>query len=175
MNLVTLDGAKSSDAAVPHLIVCAAITTAKGIASVAGEVMKPVLFTLAGFVILSIAAIHFYPVWFARQATQDVLKLSGSIEAHESQVSFKVTGRIIKLPIVREEVNYEIARLAAILRNPASTEQESQIASSMLGFYEFTKAEEASSRASTEPKRPVRTASRRLKRIKGAHATREAA
>ena len=39
------------------------------------------------------------PKWFRKTAQENVLKLSGNIEAHESLVSFKVTGRIIALPV----------------------------------------------------------------------------
>jgi HlyD family secretion protein len=46
-----------------------------------------------------IAAAHFYPQWFHKRSAENVLKLSGNIEAHESLVSFKVTGRIIDLPV----------------------------------------------------------------------------
>jgi HlyD family secretion protein len=45
------------------------------------------------------AVAHFYPQWFGRRPAQNLLKLSGNIEAHESLVSFKVTGRIINLPV----------------------------------------------------------------------------
>ena len=43
---------------------------------------------------------HFYPQWFGgRNLPETMLKLSGNIEAHESLVSFKVTGRIVDLPV----------------------------------------------------------------------------
>jgi HlyD family secretion protein len=38
-------------------------------------------------------------MWLAGQTPASELKLSGNIEAHESLVSFKVTGRIIELPV----------------------------------------------------------------------------
>jgi len=44
-------------------------------------------------------AVRFYPQWFGKGTPQNELKLSGNIEAHESLVSFKVTGRIIELPV----------------------------------------------------------------------------
>jgi HlyD family secretion protein len=40
-----------------------------------------------------------YPRWFKPAAPSDQLKLSGTVEAHESLVSFKITGRIVELPI----------------------------------------------------------------------------
>ena len=40
-----------------------------------------------------------YHKWRAGRASANELKLSGNIEAHESLVSFKVTGRIIELPV----------------------------------------------------------------------------
>jgi len=42
---------------------------------------------------------YFHPQWFRPPAPENVLRLSGNIEAHESLVSFKVTGRIIDLPV----------------------------------------------------------------------------
>jgi HlyD family secretion protein len=45
------------------------------------------------------AVVYFHPQWFRKPAVENVLKLSGNIEAHESLVSFKVTGRIIALPV----------------------------------------------------------------------------
>jgi HlyD family secretion protein len=47
----------------------------------------------------AVAAAHFYPQWFGKRPAQTLLKLSGNIEAHESLVSFKETGRIINLPV----------------------------------------------------------------------------
>src|SRR5271157_2104911 len=45
------------------------------------------------------AVAYFHPQWFRKPVDENVLKLSGNIEAHESLVSFKVTGRIIDLPV----------------------------------------------------------------------------
>jgi HlyD family secretion protein len=45
------------------------------------------------------AAVRYYPKWFGRRPAPNLLKLSGNIEAHESLVSFKVTGRIVALPV----------------------------------------------------------------------------
>jgi len=45
------------------------------------------------------AAYRFYPQWFGKRPAPNLLKLSGNIEAHESLVSFKVTGRIVGLPV----------------------------------------------------------------------------
>ncbi len=45
------------------------------------------------------AVVYFHPQWFRKPTPENVLKLSGNIEAHESLVSFKVTGRIIDLPV----------------------------------------------------------------------------
>jgi HlyD family secretion protein len=45
------------------------------------------------------AAAYFYPRWFHPQAAALEMKLSGNIEAHESMVSFKVSGRIVELPV----------------------------------------------------------------------------
>lgn len=45
------------------------------------------------------AATYFYPRWTGKPAEPNRLMLSGNIEAHESLVSFKVSGRIIELPV----------------------------------------------------------------------------
>jgi HlyD family secretion protein len=45
------------------------------------------------------AAVHYNPQWFGKRPVPNLLKLSGNIEAHESLVSFKVTGRIVALPV----------------------------------------------------------------------------
>jgi HlyD family secretion protein len=47
------------------------------------------------------AVFYFYvfPRYFAKPLNPNVIELSGNIEAHESLVSFKVTGRITQLPI----------------------------------------------------------------------------
>lgn len=45
------------------------------------------------------ATIWSYPKWFRKGPSDNQLKLSGNIEAHESLVSFKVSGRIVKLPV----------------------------------------------------------------------------
>ena len=42
---------------------------------------------------------YFRPRWKAADAQPDILKLSGNIETHESVVGFKVSGRIVELPI----------------------------------------------------------------------------
>jgi HlyD family secretion protein len=45
------------------------------------------------------AVIYLHPQWFRKPIVENVLHLSGNIEAHESLVSFKVTGRIVALPV----------------------------------------------------------------------------
>lgn len=44
-------------------------------------------------------AIYLYPRWRAKPVSTSTLMLSGNIEAHESLISFKVSGRIIELPV----------------------------------------------------------------------------
>jgi HlyD family secretion protein len=61
--------------------------------------MKRAIGIIAIVAAAGIAAAHFYPQWFQKRSEQNVLKLSGNIEAHESLVSFKVTGRIVDLPV----------------------------------------------------------------------------
>jgi HlyD family secretion protein len=55
----------------------------------------PILLLLA----IAGVVVYFHPEWYRRPAAENVLKLSGNVEAHESLVSFKVTGRIIDLPV----------------------------------------------------------------------------
>ena len=45
------------------------------------------------------AGFYFYPRFKAKPVPTNEITLSGNIEAHESQLSFKVPGRIIELPI----------------------------------------------------------------------------
>jgi HlyD family secretion protein len=61
--------------------------------------MKRFILILLILVIAVFGALRLYPRWFARPAAESELKLSGNIEAHESLVSFKVTGRIADLPV----------------------------------------------------------------------------
>jgi len=58
--------------------------------------LLPLLILLAAMIA---AAAYFYPRWTAKPEASDKLVLSGNIEAHESLVSFKVTGRIVELPV----------------------------------------------------------------------------
>jgi len=61
--------------------------------------MKRLIIILLIAVLAAGVAFRFYPQWFGKGPAQNELKLSGNIEAHESLVSFKVTGRIIELPV----------------------------------------------------------------------------
>jgi len=45
------------------------------------------------------AGYYYYPRWNGQKPPDNGLKLSGNIEAHEATLSFKVPGRIVKLPI----------------------------------------------------------------------------
>lgn len=45
------------------------------------------------------AGFYFYPIWFGKPKNPNQIKLSGNVEAHESLVSFKVTGRLVELPV----------------------------------------------------------------------------
>ncbi len=49
--------------------------------------------------VLVAAGVYFYPRWFGKNTATNELKLSGNVEAHQSLVSFKVSGRIAYLPI----------------------------------------------------------------------------
>jgi len=61
--------------------------------------MKKRLPFLIGLAAVIAAAAYFYPRWTAKPEASNTLVLSGNIEAHESLVSFKVTGRIVELPV----------------------------------------------------------------------------
>ena len=62
------------------------------------------------------AVVYFHPQWFRKAAPENALTLSGNIEAHESLVSFKVTGRIVTLP-VEEGMTLKAGALVARLDN----------------------------------------------------------
>jgi HlyD family secretion protein len=51
------------------------------------------LLTIAGSVV------YLHPQWYRKTAPTNLLTLSGNIEAHESLVSFKVSGRVVNLPV----------------------------------------------------------------------------
>jgi HlyD family secretion protein len=61
--------------------------------------MRRIALILLATGIFAVAAVHFYPRWFGKKPADNMLKLSGNIEAHESLVSFRVQGRIIDLPV----------------------------------------------------------------------------
>jgi membrane fusion protein YbhG len=62
------------------------------------------------------AVLYFHPQWFRKSIAENALRLSGNIEAHESLVSFKVTGRIIALP-VEEGMTLKAGEVLARLDN----------------------------------------------------------
>lgn len=61
--------------------------------------MKRLLLIILVLGLAAGGAIWLHPQWFGTRTPKSQLKLSGNIEAHESLVSFKVTGRIIDLPV----------------------------------------------------------------------------
>lgn len=61
--------------------------------------MKKRLPLLIVLIAVIAAVAYFYPRWTAKPEASNKLILSGNIEAHESLVSFKVTGRVIDLPV----------------------------------------------------------------------------
>ena len=60
--------------------------------------------------------VYLHPQWYRRATVENVLRLSGNIEAHESLVSFKVTGRVVDLPI-EEGMTLKAGDLLARLDN----------------------------------------------------------
>jgi hypothetical protein len=61
---------------------------------------------------------------------------------------------------VREEANHEIARLQVILRDPRSTQEERDVARSMLNFYQDARLEEDES--FLQSAQPARIVARRM-------------
>jgi HlyD family secretion protein len=80
----------------------------------------PILLIVA----LAVAAYYLYPRWFGKHANPGEMKLSGNIEAHESLVSFKVTGRVVDLP-VEEGQAMQAGQLLAKLDNADYRQQVS--------------------------------------------------
>jgi HlyD family secretion protein len=66
--------------------------------------------------LLIVAGVVIYKRWSGSRQPAKEMKLSGNIEAHESLVSFKVTGRIVDLP-VEEGQAVEAGQLLAKLDN----------------------------------------------------------
>lgn len=64
--------------------------------------------------VLAAAAYLYAPRWLHRQQPAQAMKLSGNVEAHESLVGFKVTGRIVELPIEEGQVVQSGQLLAAL-------------------------------------------------------------
>jgi HlyD family secretion protein len=60
--------------------------------------MKRAIFILL-LAAVGVAAYYLYPRLFPQKPAGTEIRLSGNVEAHESLVSFKVTGRIVELPI----------------------------------------------------------------------------
>lgn len=67
-------------------------------------------------IVVATGGVLFLWRWFAKEPVRNELKLSGNIEAHESLVSFKVTGRIADLP-VQEGEHIKAGELLAQLDN----------------------------------------------------------
>jgi len=67
-----------------------------------------------GVIVAAAGGAWVYPQWFRHVAPPAEIKLSGTVEAHESLVSFKVAGRIVELPIEEGQAvacNQLLARL----------------------------------------------------------------
>src|SRR6201987_4911009 len=61
--------------------------------------MKRRLPIFIALLVVAAAAVYFYPRFQKKPHSENDVVLSGNIEAHESLVSFKVSGRIIDLPV----------------------------------------------------------------------------
>ncbi len=72
---------------------------------------------------VAVAGYYLYPRWFGKPKNPNEIKLSGNVEAHESLVSFKVTGRLVELPVEEGQANASgaIARQAGRCGLPAAS------------------------------------------------------
>lgn len=61
--------------------------------------MKRAIVIIILAVVAAVGGVRIYRMWLSGRVPANELKLSGNIEAHESLVSFKVTGRIIDLSV----------------------------------------------------------------------------
>ena len=61
--------------------------------------MKQRIPILIGLLVLAVIAVYLYPRFRKKPQSENDIVLSGNIEAHESLVSFKVSGRIVELPV----------------------------------------------------------------------------
>jgi HlyD family secretion protein len=61
--------------------------------------MRKVIILILVLAVAAVAATYYYPRWQAQRPAENILTLSGNIEAHESVVSFRVQGRIVELPV----------------------------------------------------------------------------
>ena len=71
----------------------------------------PIVILLAAVVA---AGVYYYPRLFRKPAPVNQLTLSGNIEAHESLVGFKVSGRIVELPVEEGQQVVQGALLARL-------------------------------------------------------------
>src|ERR1035437_4399435 len=76
--------------------------------------MKRVIPVLIVLAIVIAAGLYFYPRLVRKPQPTNRLTLSGTIDAHESLVSFKVAGRIIDLPVEEGEQIEQGALLARL-------------------------------------------------------------
>jgi len=78
--------------------------------------MKRVIRVLILLAVVVAVGVYLYPRLTKKPAPVNELTLSGNIEAHESLVGFKVSGRIVDLPI-EEGQQVEQGTLLARLEN----------------------------------------------------------
>lgn len=92
--------------------------------------MKRTFLSIALAAVVIVIGVQVYRNWLAGRLPANELKLSGNIEAHESLVSFKVTGRIIDLPVdegMAMKAGDLLARLdSADYRQQVATDQATQ-------------------------------------------------
>src|SRR5512135_668940 len=79
--------------------------------------MKKKIVPLLILVVVLASVIYFYTRWTARRPPDNILRISGNIEAHESIVGFKVQGRLVELPVQEGQYVHEGDPIAGLDRN----------------------------------------------------------
>jgi HlyD family secretion protein len=79
--------------------------------------MKKKIILLIILIAVAASGIFFYVRWTENGPPQNILRISGNIEAHESVVGFKVQGRIAELPVHEGQYVHEGDFIAGLDKN----------------------------------------------------------
>jgi HlyD family secretion protein len=79
--------------------------------------MKKKIILLIILIAVAASGIFFYVRWTEKGPPQNILRISGNIEAHESVVGFKVQGRIAELPVHEGQYVHEGDFIAGLDKN----------------------------------------------------------